>query len=305
MRTLTALCLTGFLAASCGPAFAWGDMGHEVTGIIAYRHLTATAKAKVDALLASDPDTLTAPDIASRATWADKYHLGHPETVPWHFVNIEIDRPDLAAACSGLPASPPHAASKGPAKDCVVDKIDEFAAELRDPATPASERLLALKFVLHFVGDLHQPLHAADHNDKGGNCIALSPSPDGDVTNLHIYWDVTVVRALGASPEEIAAKLDARITPAQIEAWSTGRPATWALESLVIAKRDAYALPTLPTCAEGAAVALSPSYQATAEADAAHQLSVAGIRLASVLNSAVGAGRTSVEDDRSLSNDGR
>jgi hypothetical protein len=274
-----------------GPALAWGDLGHEVTALIAYRHLTPAARREVDRLLASDSDNLTPPDIASRATWADKYRVSHRETAAWHFVDLEIDKPDLAAACFGFPVSPPHAASQGPAQDCVVDKIDEFAAELKDPATPAPERLLALKFVLHFVGDLHQPLHAADDSDRGGNCIALSPSPDGDVTNLHAFWDVTVVKALGPSAPDIAAKLDAKITPADIRAWSAGGPKDWARQSFAIAKRDAYDLPSRPTCAQGGSVTLSPSYQTTAEADAARQLSVAGVRLAYVLNGALGGDR--------------
>jgi S1/P1 Nuclease len=123
-------------------------------------------------------------------------------------------------------------------------------------------------------------------------CIALSPSPDGNVTNLHAFWDVTAVKALGHSAPDIATKLDAKITPADITAWSAGGPRVWAMQSFAIAKRDAYNLPTRPTCAQAGAVTLSPSHQATAEADAAHQLSVAGVRLAYVLNGALGdAGR--------------
>src|ERR1700761_9344522 len=88
-----------------GPAqaLAWGDWGHEITGLIAYDRLTPTAKAKVDALLADDKDALTAPDFASRATWADKYRTGHRETAAWHFVDMEIDHPDLPSACFGFP----------------------------------------------------------------------------------------------------------------------------------------------------------------------------------------------------------
>jgi len=289
---LLALTIAGVAAVWTGPALAWGDLGHEVIALIAYKHLTPAARAKVDALLASDPDTLTPPDFASRATWADKYRLSHRETAAWHFVDIEIDRPDLAAACSGFPASPPHAASQGPAQDCVVDKIDEFAAELRDPASPIPERLLALKFLIHFVGDMHQPLHAADHHDRGGNCVKLEPSPDGDVTNLHAFWDVTTVKALGSSPRDIAAKLDAQITPADVKRWNAGTTREWAMESFRLGVRDAYKLRSRPTCGQIGAITLSPIYQATAEADATHQLSLAGIRLAYVLNVALGrAGR--------------
>ena len=273
------------LTLAASPAFAWGDLGHEVIAKIAYAHLTPAARAKVDALLASDPDTLTAPDIASRATWADKYRSEHRETAEWHYVDIEIDHPDLDAACFGHPRlAPGQPASQGPAHDCVTDKIEEFAAELRDPATPTAERVLALKFVLHFVGDLHQPLHASDHMDRGGNCVGLSPSPDGHANNLHAYWDSTVVRALGRSADEIAAKLDAQITPAEISEWSPGDARAWALEGFELAKRDVYALPDRPTCEDHRSVALSSAYEATAERDAAVQLEKAGVRLAWVLN---------------------
>jgi len=156
---------------ACAPAAAWGDLGHRVTALIAYRHLLPTARAQLDALLASDGDPLTAPDFASRATWADKYRNGHRETAAWHFVDIEIDHPELQSACNGFPVlTVDQIASQGPAQDCVVNKIEEFSAELSGLRTPPAERLLALKFLIHFVGDLHQPLHAADHQDRGGNC---------------------------------------------------------------------------------------------------------------------------------------
>ena len=278
------------LAASLlitSPALAWGDLGHEVTALIAYQRLAPTAKAKVDQLLASDQDTLTKADIASRATWADKYRNSHRETAAWHFVDIEIDHPDLAAACFGYPAIPAGTpASQGPANDCVVDKINAFAVELHDPATPAPERLLALKFLIHFVGDLHQPLHASDHNDRGGNCIGLSPSV-GPSNNLHAYWDTAAVESLGTSATSIAATLNARIKPADVKAWSAGDPKAWAMEAFKISQRDAYNLPTRPTCSDHGSVTLSPAYQQTAQADAAVQLEKAGVRMASVLNAAL------------------
>jgi hypothetical protein len=114
----------------------------------------------------ADTDTLTAHDIASEATWADKYRdsdrdttkIRYKATGQWHFVDVELAQPDLASACFGHPPLPPGIpASKGPPQACVVDKINQFATELGDPATGASEQLLALKFLLHFVGDLHQP----------------------------------------------------------------------------------------------------------------------------------------------------
>jgi hypothetical protein len=266
-------------------AEAWGDLGHEVTALVAYRYLTPNARAALSVLLASDADTLTKPDFASRATWADKYRNTHRETAAWHFVDIEIEHPDLERACFGFPAlRPGQVASQGPAQDCVVNKIESFAAELAGSTTSAAERLLALKFLIHFVGDLHQPLHSADHDDRGGNCIGLSPPPDGADRNLHAYWDVGAVAALGKSAEAIADRLDAGVTIAEMQAWTAGTPRDWATETWELARRDAYALSARPTCAAPATVALSAAYETTAQKDAAAQLLKAAVRMAGILN---------------------
>lgn len=288
MNRSVCITLVATLLTVASPASAWGDLGHEVTARIAYRHLTPSVRTRVDALLASDTDTLTAPDFASRATWADKFRNSHRETAPWHFVDIEIDRPDLTSACFGFPSVPTRqTASQGPSQDCVVDKIEQFTAELQSPGTLPAERLQALKFLIHFVGDLHQPLHASDHNDRGGNCIALQPPPSGQARNLHAYWDTGVVEALGASAQDIAAKLDREITPAQAKAWSGGDARSWAMESFQLGRRDAYKLPAQPSCNEHDSVALSTAYQAMAQGDAAVQLEKAGIRMAFLLNRAL------------------
>jgi hypothetical protein len=296
-RRSSAACLLLGLLLAAAPAAAWGDLGHEVTALIAYRHLTARARTALDALLASDSDSLTAPDFASRATWADKYRNTHRETAAWHFVDIEIgraapDRPDLAAACFGFPpGSAGQAASAGPAQDCVVNKINEFFAELKNPATPPAERLLALKFLIHFIGDLHQPLHTADHADRGGNCVALSPSPDGHDNNLHAFWDVGAVESLGHGAAQIAAALDAQITLADMQTWTSGDSSAWTMESFALGSKDAYALSrplaALPTCQAQGAIALSAEYQTQAAQDAALQLKRAGIRMAGLLNNAL------------------
>jgi S1/P1 Nuclease len=293
-RNSTAVFLLAALLFAAGPAAAWGDLGHEVTGLIAYRHLTPKARDALDALLASDSDPLTAADFASRTTWADKYRNSHRETAAWHFIDIEIDQPDVAAACFNFPPlAAGQAASAGPAQDCIVNKINEFFAELKNPATPPAERLLALKFLIHFIGDLHQPLHTADHQDRGGNCVALSPSPDGHDNNLHAFWDVGAVEALGHSAAPIAAVLDAQITMADMQTWDSGDTHSWTTESFALGSKDVYALsqPTaaLPTCQAPGAIALSAEYQARAAQDAALQLKRAAIRMAGLLNNALGA----------------
>jgi hypothetical protein len=270
-------------------AAAWGDLGHKVTALVAYRHMTPKARSALDATLAGVRDTLTPPDFASRTTWADKYRNTHRETAAWHFADIEIDHPDLKAACFDFPAlGKTQPASQGPAQDCVVNKIDEFAAELKNPATPPAERLLALKFLIHFIGDLHQPLHTADHADRGGNCISLAPPLRG-AANLHAYWDVAVVESLGTSAEQIADKLDSTLTVEQIKDWTRGTPRSWAMESFELGRRDAYALPARPTCQDGGSIALSDEYQAQARTDAAPQLLKAALRMANLLNEALGS----------------
>jgi hypothetical protein len=286
MRLIVVALSTCSVLASTSSALAWGSLGHEVTALIAYDRLTPAAKARVDALLAADTDTLTTPDFAARATWADRYRETHRDTGTWHFVDIEIDHPILNAACFGFPSlASGQPASAGPARDCVVNKIEEFETELRNPATPQAEKILALKFLIHFVGDLEQPLHASDHHDRGGNCIGLDP-PIGPSRNLHAYWDTAVVEALGNSAPDIATRLARSITPADAKAWSADGPRQWAMETFGVARNVAYRLPSEPTCADHASIALSAAYQAQAQRTAAVQLEKAGIRIAAELNAA-------------------
>jgi hypothetical protein len=290
MNKSTAACFAAWILLTATRASAWGDLGHEVTALIAYRHLTPAARAKIDAMLAADTDPLTASDFASRATWADKYRNLHRETAQWHFVDIQIDHPDLVSACFGMPPlAAGQSASTGPARDCIVNKIAEFETELEDASTAPAERVMALKFLMHFVGDLHQPLHASDHNDRGGNCVRLFPSPDGHDMNLHAYWDNGTVESLGDSAMTIATALDAQISPSESADWARGGVGAWAMESFSLSRKHVYVLASRPTCREHRAVALTQEYQATASKDAALQLEKAGVRLAVLLNRALGA----------------
>jgi S1/P1 Nuclease len=120
-------------------ALAWGDEGHEVVALVAQSFLDPDVRKRVAALLAADTDPLTAHDIASAATWPDKFRDANvngsrEKTRQWHFVDIEIAAPSLNQACFNHPKIPTGTtASDGPAADCVVDKIQEFAAELANP----------------------------------------------------------------------------------------------------------------------------------------------------------------------------
>jgi hypothetical protein len=270
-------------------AFAWGDEGHQVVGLIAQSFLETDVRKRINALLAADTDDLTAHDIASATTWADKYRDANFEgsrakTRQWHFTDIEITAPDLHKACFNHPALPSGTvASNGPAADCVVDKIDQFAAELADPKTDAEEQVVALKFLLHFVGDLHQPLHSSDDNDRGGNGKKVSANGFRD-GNLHHYWDSEFVALLETDAKSIASDLIGHISKAQINTWQVGSPADWAMESFKVAKADTYGL--LPEPSSRGSYRLTDKYITTATDDVALQLSRAGVRLAFVLNKA-------------------
>ncbi len=288
---IAALLACSMLAALPQKAAAWGDEGHEVVALVAQSFLDPDVRKKVNALLAADTDNLTAHDIASAATWADRFrdaNIGgsRARTRQWHFTDIEITAPDLNKACFNHPAIPAGAvASEGPANDCVVDKINQFADELADPKTDQEEQVIALKFLLHFVGDLHQPLHSSDDNDRGGNDKKVSANTL-KAGNLHHYWDTEFVGLLETDAKSIASDLIGHITPNQVKDWQKGTPADWATEAFYVAKADAYG--ALPEPSSRGSYRLSDDYVTAATDDVAKQLSRAGVRLAFVLNKALG-----------------
>lgn len=273
-----------------GVSFGWGDEGHKVIGLIAYRHLTPQARAVLDELLKLDGTTPTAEDFANRGYWADRYREAHRETAAWHYVNLELEAPDLEAACFHFPAIPKgQPASAGPSEDCIVNKIDQFSKELKDLKTPLPERLLALKFLVHFIGDLHQPLHAIDHADRGGNCVRIDPPMGHGRANLHAYWDMEAVESLGRSTNAIADTLDGQITPELERQWQKGDARSWVFESYELGKAHVYSLDSQPTCAEPGSVSLSEDYREQAKKDTAIQIERAALRLAYVLNTVLPA----------------
>ena len=151
-----AFALLCFLAPA--PALAWGPEGHEVVAHLAAMNLTPKARAQVAALLGGEAEA----SMAIAANWADEIRDARPETSPWHFVNLENDR-----------ALGYIAARDCPRDACIVAQIDRQAAILRSNA-PAPARAEALKFLIHFVGDSQQPLHAADNHDRGGNQVQVT-----------------------------------------------------------------------------------------------------------------------------------
>jgi hypothetical protein len=229
---------------------AWNDEGHMIVALVADRLLQtqeSPAQRKLAELLAADKfNSWTKTDLASEATWADalreKSQEGRFATTKWHYVKLDVNNPDLTKACFGKPALRSMApASHGQQDDCIVDKIDQFAKELRDPATLPEERLMALQFLLNFVGGVHDPLNTIEHNDKEGRCAALLLPEAKIPVRLNTYWDDTlVVEAQGKDPAKAAAEIVASLTPAEVRKWSSGTAADWARESYDIAKEITY-----------------------------------------------------------------
>lgn len=282
MRIIAALALA-LSALAPSAALAWSDEGHEIVALIADHYLQPSVRDKVVAMLAADPDRLTKHDLASEATWADKYRDSdlrttkkrYNQTYNWHFVYT-------GQPCTGhSPARLGTAAAAGPAKDCIIDKIDQFTAELADPATAAKERLLALKYLLNLVADLHQPVRASDR-DGSVRVVAEGMKPG---TLLH-YWDEEFVARNGTDPQKQAQMLLAQITAGEAGGWTRGAPENWAEESFELAKSQAFG--KLPAPDAKGVSRLDGAYVIEASQIVASQLSKAGVRLAAILNRALG-----------------
>ncbi len=238
------------LSFFCSTVFAWGDVGHEVVMAIAWQHLNQHSKAAIESLLEKDNSTLTAKTPIAMATWADRYRSqkssdgndAYQHTHLWHFIDLNIDHPNLDKACFHF-SSNPGFASEGPSHDCVTHKIKEFSDELKrfyasSNPREQQEAILAMKFLVHFMGDLHQPLHASDHHDSGGNRVKIFFQQKQ--INLHHFWDTTIVLSLGSDPNQIAFMLNKEITNDNLRNWQKGTLLDWTKESFGTARQLIY-----------------------------------------------------------------
>lgn len=167
-------------------ALAWGSEGHQVVAAIASAQLTPKARADVDRLLALEPGET----LESISTWADEHR--NPATAPWHYVNFPRD------SCAYEPQR------DCPDGRCVVAAIEHQAAILGSGDSD-EKRLNALKYLVHFVADVHQPLHAGYLDDKGGNTYQLQAFMRG--SNLHALWDTGLIKNLNEDAPGLARRL--------------------------------------------------------------------------------------------------
>jgi hypothetical protein len=228
---------------------AWGPEGHRIVAIIAdqlLRRSDPAVQATILALLKTDKDNdLTKADFADEATWADvlreKSEEARDAMAQWHSTRLKPDKPDMDSACFGhTPLPTGYPASHGPRRNCSVDKVLQFEAELRNPQTSSFERIAAVRFLLNLIGDLHDPLHAVDYGDQGGFCVAIQVGSKPPV-RLSSYWQDTLVgEAAGPDAARGAARLLASIGTAELGDWPRGQPEAWAQETYEIAKRITY-----------------------------------------------------------------
>jgi S1/P1 Nuclease len=272
-----------------GAALAWGEAGHRMVGAIADLHLNASAAREVAFLLGRDRLADRTPSgrrtLAAVAYWADEikdYPWGKSRG-SWHYDNVPV--------CGE--ADPARYCRKG---SCASAQLARQIAILGDRGQRPRERNEALKWVVHLMGDIHQPLHAADHRDQGGNRVevaffgARDNAPYGTI-RLHTIWDIHIVDRLVADRRGEAAIVSARMTGAQKAQWEQGSIADWMRESHEIARDFVYpALPAGFACGRkiDGVVAIGDDYYARAAPIVEERIRKAGIRLARVINETIG-----------------
>jgi hypothetical protein len=275
-------------ALACSPvAPAWGPQGHRTIGAIADHLLTPGAHAAVVELLAADVDKFGSPSgrttLEAVSVWADELRGTPAFRARWHYDNQPV--------CGSAVAKARYC----PDGQCSSEQLKHLLAVLADPKVAQRERNEALKWVVHLVGDLHQPLHAADNDDQGGNSVqvALSGVTTHGRESLHRAWDGDFVRlalrtrSAQQPPADITAL--ARDASVLLQEAGPGSPDSWAAESNNLARNVAYHYGGF-VCGHppGGIVVLDARYVEEATGLVRERLLFAGARLAAVLNQVLG-----------------
>jgi len=247
------------------PAGAWGREGHRAVGIIAQQRLSDSARKGCRRLLGP------MFSLAEVSTWADEIKRERGFTRPWHYVNIPISRDKYVPRVDC------------PDGNCIVARLPEFIRQINDPRLSETKRKEALMFVVHLVGDLHQPLHCGDRGDRGGNDVRIANPRPAAAVNLHRVWDFGAFERAHLTAEDLAAagrrSLAARpiYLPKRLRYRRQVRQ--WAMESHDLARDQAYR--GVPA---GRPFRLDDSYHRRVLAISGRQIGLAGARLAAILN---------------------
>jgi hypothetical protein len=268
LRLIVALLLVLFPISS--DAWAWGDQGHKIICEIALRLVQPNTRAEIQKLISTDERFSSFSDAC---TWPD-----HPrQRASEHFLNLPRDSDGLhSESCPGASA-------------CVVTAIKKDLEVLSSANASQAQKLASLKFLGHWVGDIHQPLHVSFEDDRGGNNVLVTGECG---PNLHSAWDTCLVlKAAGDNADQAAADLMKTITPAKIESWTRSAPMDWANESFAIAEQaqTKYCVRQGASCDQPAGkVKIDAAYVAANSPIVREQLQKAGVRLAHELDAALG-----------------
>ncbi len=244
------------LAVAChAPAFAWSQTGHRVTGAIADRHLGPKARAGLKDILGSE-------SLAEASTWPDFMRAApgsfwQKEANPWHYITV--------------PTGKTYAQAGAPPQGDAITALKRFSDTARNPKASLADRQLALRFIVHIVGDLAQPLHVGNGTDRGGNDVKVTFF--GKPTNLHAVWDGDLIESEGLSYTELTEWVLAAATADQLREWSSPDPQQWAADSASLRDRI---YPDNPE--------LGYAYVFAHRATVRQQLAKGGLRLAATLN---------------------
>ena len=233
-RFVAALCGMVALLAFASPAHAYWEYGHESVARVAWEQMRPDTRRQLAALLRQGR-LLETPEcpvrtIEQASVWADCVKpLGDrfAYVYSWHYQNVDVCKPfDLKSACKD--------------GNCVSAQIERNARLLADPKVPTRERLMALALLVHFMGDLHQPMHAGDHQDLGGNRVAANYGIVGGRANLHSIWDGWLAERAISSPPSGPSAILAQIPAAERERIASGTVEDWSREMLGKARDLAY-----------------------------------------------------------------
>ena len=260
---LALLIPAAFASESLPSGARWWDLGHRVVAQLAESRLTPHTREAVR-------DILDGQSLADASVWADNIRQYRHDADKLHYVNIPLaDRRYVPARhCLG--------------GQCIIAAIEQERHLLADPAASREERAEALRFLIHFMGDLHQPLHVADDGDRGGNQRAVIFL--GHPTDLHKVWDGELIDSSVANQAEYLGSLRRRMDSLDLRALEAGTVVDWAMEGHRIAVEAAYRLPR-----DGR---IGRAYVRANRAIIDRALIAGGVRLAKVLNEALANYRT-------------
>ncbi|MCL2657059.1 MAG: S1/P1 nuclease [Betaproteobacteria bacterium] len=273
-----------FLCASLGapPAHAWGDASHRIIATIAEHFLTPQAQRRIDQILADENEfgvsECPVKNLQDAASWADCVRplKAYAYTYAWHFDDIPVcGKAEHETFC--------------PAGNCLSAQTEIHIALLANPATERKTRLEALKFIVHFIGDIHQPLHTANNRDRGGNDVPtrfLGQTENGR-QNLHRVWDARLLAEITADTADPSNVFLSTLDPASAKRWQGGTIQSWIDESHAIAVNIVYGkLPRPVACNDSypEREILDAAYYAAARPIVQQQILKAGVRLAAILN---------------------